>query len=119
MKNIISHVEVSGQDRLKLHEFYAKVFDWHIQDMPEMQYSMVNAESPQPTVGIGASPETPYVTFYVQVDDLQATLDTVERLGGKTIMPPMEVPGYVTMAQFADPEGHIIGLTKPAPGNPA
>jgi uncharacterized protein len=112
MANPISHVEISGTDANRLREFYSGVFDWHIQHIPEMNYNMVNAEPPSPSVGIGAGSETPYVTFYVQVADLQDTLNKVEAGGGRTIMPPTEIPGYVTMAMFTDPEGHIIGLTK-------
>jgi predicted enzyme related to lactoylglutathione lyase len=33
------------------------------------------------------------VSIYAQVSDLQATLDKVEKLGGKTILAPTEVPG--------------------------
>ena len=50
------------------------------------------------------------VTFYVQVDDLQAYLDKAESLGGKTIMPPMEIPDMVKLAVFSDPEGNVIGI---------
>jgi uncharacterized protein len=50
------------------------------------------------------------VSIYVQVDDLQATLDTVEKLGGKTILPPTEVPGGPKLAMFADPAGNVTGL---------
>ena len=47
------------------------------------------------------------------VDDPQATLDKVETMGGKTVMPPSEIPGAgVTIAMFTDPQGHLIGLTK-------
>ena len=112
MANLVSHVEINGRDADALREFYGQVFDWQIQTVPEMGYNMVNAEPPSPTVGIGAGPGDSYVTFYVTVPDLQATLDTVERLGGKTVMPPTEIPGYVTMAMFADPEGHFIGIIK-------
>lgn len=112
MAHLVSHVEINGTDANALREFYGRVFDWQIQAIPEMSYNMVNAEPPSPTVGIGAGSGGHYVTFYVTVPDLQATLDTVERLGGKTVIPPMEVPGYVTMAMFTDPEGHFIGLIK-------
>jgi len=54
------------------------------------------------------------VTFYVQVDDLAAYLAKAERLGGKTLLPPMPVPGVGSIALFTDPESHIIGLFKPA-----
>lgn len=39
-------------------------------------------------------------------------LQQVERLGGKTIQPPVQVPGGVKFALFADPEGHVVGLVK-------
>jgi predicted enzyme related to lactoylglutathione lyase len=41
---------------------------------------------------------------------LQATLDRVERLGGKTVLQPTEVPGGPKLAMFADPAGNITGL---------
>src|SRR5207237_10472494 len=40
-----------------------------------------------------------------------ATLRKVERLGGRTIMRPMDM-GMVTYALFADPEGNRVGLVK-------
>jgi predicted enzyme related to lactoylglutathione lyase len=55
-----------------------------------------------------------YVTFYAQVDDLAAYLAKAESLGGKTMLPPMPVPGVGSIAMFTDPENHIIGLFKPA-----
>ncbi len=55
---------------------------------------------------------TSRVTFYAQVDDLQAYLDKAEGLGGKTVLPPMEIPDTVTLAMFTDPEGNLIGLIK-------
>jgi len=50
------------------------------------------------------------VTLYVGTDDPQATLDKAE-LGGRTILPVTELP-EVTIAMFADPEGHVVGLAK-------
>src|SRR5574341_770127 len=32
--------------------------------------------------------------------------------GGKTIVPVTEIPGMVTFAQFADPEGNVVGIVK-------
>ena len=45
-------------------------------------------------------------------EDLQATLDKAESLGGKTTMPIMEIPGMVTLAQFSDPDGNVIGIVQ-------
>jgi predicted enzyme related to lactoylglutathione lyase len=52
-----------------------------------------------------------YTAFYVQVDDVQQYLDKVNALGGKTIVPPVEIPTG-TFAWFSDPEGNTIGLWK-------
>ena len=42
-------------------------------------------------------------------------LAKVERLGGKPIMPETEIPSMrVKLAYFADPKGHIIGLSNGA-----
>ena len=52
------------------------------------------------------------MTFYVMTDDLQSTLDSAEQLGGKTVLPPTDVPGGPSIAMFTDPQGNAIGLLK-------
>ena len=49
-----------------------------------------------------------------EVKDLRATLDKAESLGGKTMMPIMEIPGMVTFAHFSDPDGNVIGIVQSA-----
>jgi len=53
------------------------------------------------------------VTVYVQVDDLDEYLTKAVSLGGKTLVPPVDI-GTGTFAWFSDPDGNIIGLWKPA-----
>ena len=50
------------------------------------------------------------LTIYVEVEDIQASLDWASELGGETIVPVTSIPGMVTFAQFKDPEGNIVGL---------
>ena len=50
------------------------------------------------------------VTFYVQSDDLEASLKKAESLGGKVVMPVTTIPAMVTLALFADPDGNVVGL---------
>ena len=56
--------------------------------------------------------DAPAVTFYIQVDDPAAYLKKVQSLGGKVVQDVTVVPGMVTMAQFADPEGNVVGIVK-------
>ena len=117
----ITHFEIIGKDAAKTRKFYADLFDWKVGEMmgPEMgYYSLVDASSSGVAVGIG-SPEpggSARTTAYVEVADLQATLDRAVAMGGTILMPPMEIPGVTTIAMFADPDGNAIGLTKAMAG---
>jgi predicted enzyme related to lactoylglutathione lyase len=55
----------------------------------------------------------PYVTIYVAVDDLDATLGAVTGHGGTPIVPPTPIPGVGAFALFQDPEGNTIGILRP------
>ena len=112
----VVHFEIIGKDGKRLQDFYSSLFDWKIDANNPMNYGMVEApqENPAPGIGggIGQSDGGPQVTFYVQVTSIEDTLRKAEGMGGQTIMPPMEVPGGPTIAQFRDPEGNVIGLVK-------
>ncbi|MFQ6026702.1 MAG: VOC family protein [Dehalococcoidia bacterium] len=114
MPNPVVHWEIQSKDPKAIQDFYGKLFDWHVDDNNPWNYGMVDTHSEGGiNGGIGGSEGGPNrVTFYAQVDDLQAYLDKAEKLGGKTIMPPTEIPDAVTLAMFSDPEGNIIGMVK-------
>jgi len=77
-------------------------------------YGLVHTEAGGKGIegGIGGQAQNPGVTFYVEVDDPQKYVEQAEALGGKIVMPVTTVPDQVTMAMFADPEGHVIGIVK-------
>ncbi|MEK7326732.1 MAG: VOC family protein [Chloroflexota bacterium] len=111
MGNPVVHFEIVGKDAKKLQEFYAGVFGWTIHPAPE-NYGLVHAEEKGIGGGIAQSDQLPsHVTFYIEVDDPAAYLKKVESRGGKVIVPVTTVPGQVTFALFADPEGHMVGLS--------
>ena len=114
MGSPVTHFEVHGKDGDTLNKFYAELFDWHVDSDNPMNYGMVDTHGGDRGIngGIAQDDQGAFVTFYVEVDDLQAALDKAEQLGGKTVMKPMEVPGGPTLAQFTDPEGNLIGLAK-------
>ena len=115
MKNPVVHFEVVAKDGEAAQEFYSKLFDWELNTDNPMNYGIVaTPESGGIGGGIGAAAEgmSGHVTFYVQVDDPQSYLDKAESLGGKTIMPPTDVPDDVTFALFADPQGNVVGVVK-------
>jgi predicted enzyme related to lactoylglutathione lyase len=116
MRNPVVRFEVRRRDPSAVRKFYSEAFGWQLGPAGDgpMEYSMVHMkESGGIDGGIGKALQgSGHVTFYVAVDDANASLKQVERLGGKTIQPPIEVPGGVTFALFPDPEGHVVGLVK-------
>jgi predicted enzyme related to lactoylglutathione lyase len=114
MGSPVTHFEVHGKDGEGLKKFYAEMFDWHVDSGNPMNYGLVDTHGGERGIngGITQRDEGPMVTFYVEVDDLQAALDKAEQLGGQTVMKPADVPGGPKLAMFTDPAGNVIGLAK-------
>ena len=117
MPNPIVHWELNTDDAKKAQEFYGKLFDWHVDTSNPMDYGMVDTHTEHGiNGGIHHSADAPKgVTIYVEVEELQAYLDKAVSLGGKVVMPVTVIPNMVTMAQFADPQGNVVGLVKSEP----
>ena len=113
MADQVAWFEVTGKDGSKLQSFYGDLFGWQINADNPMNYGMVQGENGGIGGGVGQSQDgSTRVTFYVAVDDPQAALDRAAQLGGRTVVPVTEIPDMVTFAQFADPEGNVVGIIK-------
>ena len=119
MTNRVVHFEVVGPDGTALKQFYAGVFGWQIDSGNPMDYGIVAVPEPGPGIGGGISASadgaSSYATFYVAVDDPQATLDAAVAAGGSVVMGVTEIPDVVTLAQLRDPAGNLIGLIRASP----
>jgi predicted enzyme related to lactoylglutathione lyase len=118
--NAVVHFEVSAPDDGPLVAFYGKVFGWGLHDLPGGGYTLIDTcAGGGINGGIGRRPAgAPWSTFYVETDDLQASLDKATALGGRTVMPVTDLGGAVTTAMFADPDGLLVGLVL-APAEPS
>ena len=114
MAHPVTHFEVNARDAKELQRFYGDLFGWSIDSNNPQEYGMIDTGAKGQGIngGIGASQTgDSWITFYIESPDPGATLQKIERLGGRTIMPPMDM-GMVTYALFADPEGNRVGLVK-------
>lgn len=116
MPNPVTHFEAIGPDGPALIKFYGDAFQWDIDTSNPMGYGMVTTGG-----GIGggigqAPPEGNgrHLTWYVEVANIDETLKQIASLGGKTINPPMDVPGGPRLAHFEDPAGNFVGLVEAA-----
>ncbi|HYZ97245.1 MAG TPA: VOC family protein [Acidimicrobiales bacterium] len=123
----VVHFEIIGNDAAALQAFYSELFGWKPQRFETnspMNYGLVPREEnvlPDGTGiagGIGEAPEgeSGWVTFYVEVPDVEAALADAERLGGTRVSGPDSVTEGLVIGQFRDPDGHLIGIaTNTAP----
>ena len=114
MPHPIVHWEIAASDAKKIRKFYTDLFGWQYDTSDPADYALVASQDGGIGGGIMQKPPEapPYVTIYVSVDDLGATLEKAQSLGANTVVPPTPIPGMGAFAMFADPEGHVIGIFK-------
>ena len=121
MSGRVVHFEVPYDDAERAQSFYADVFGWRIQPMPEMQYTIVST-GPATDQGMPAQPgyigggmgqrgellSKPVIT--IAVDDVNDALDRIRANGGSAIGEPIQVGEMGIAAYFEDSEGNRMGL---------
>jgi predicted enzyme related to lactoylglutathione lyase len=114
--------ELMTSDDQAAQDFYAEVVGWGTQDagQPSMKYTLLVAGD-APVAGLMALPKEacdagakPGWIGYVGVDDVDACVQRIEKAGGKTHMPPTDIPGIGRFAMVADPQGATFSLFKGA-----
>lgn len=120
MGDPVVHFEIMGRDGQKLQSYYSELFGWKIDTNNPMNYGMVTREENLSADGIGIGggvagmPEgrPGYVTVYVQVPDVEASLAKAESLGGSRMMGPEMVTDNLEIGLFTDPEANVIGVMR-------
>jgi predicted enzyme related to lactoylglutathione lyase len=118
--NTVIWNELMTRDYAAALEFYAAVFSYGYTDMSGdgFEYSMIEANG-ETVGGLGTLPadvpsEIPaHWRTYFAVDDCDAAVDQVTRLGGSVLRAPQDMP-YGRHADVADPQGAAFAVIKPA-----
>ena len=121
MDHTVVHFEIPADDVEKLRKFYSELFGWKIEKMPgPVEYwgiATVPVDEkgmPQrPGVNGGMmkrqNPEHKPVN-YIAVESVDEYVKKIEALGGRVIVPKMEVPGIGWWALALDPEGNQFAM---------
>ena len=120
MSDKVVHFEIPYDDGDRARAFYGEAFGWELQAWPEGEYTLVMTG---PTGESGATEpgfinggmferEAPLGSpvIVIAVDDIDASMATVERLGGTTVVAKQPVGDMGWAAYFKDPEGNLMGL---------
>jgi predicted enzyme related to lactoylglutathione lyase len=115
MANPFIHVELSTHDLAKAKQFYTRLFDWKLEELPGMNYTLIGVDD-----GVGggmmaaSKPEIPsHWLPYVRVGDIQAATEKARSLGATILFGPHEVPNAGWLSVFTDPTGATLGMWQP------
>ena len=112
MANPFVHTELQTQDLAKSKQFYTAMFDWKLEEIPGMDYTIINVGE-----GVGGGmmkkpmPEIPDNWLpYILVDDVAASTKKAESLGATIAKDVTEVPDMGWFSVIIDPTGAAFGL---------
>ena len=112
----VVHFEIIARDPDAVRSYYGDLFEWEYDADNPVSYAVVRRQDDDAGIGggIGSAPEgyAGHVTFYVEVDDVEASLAKAESLGGSRMMGPDKVMEGVEIGLFNDPEGNTVGVVK-------
>ena len=118
----VVHFEMPFDSAARARSFYGSVFGWELTAMPEPGY-LLAMTGPTPEDGPPAEPgfingglvaredsvgRAPAIV--IDVDDIDAALELVEKHGGRPVLEKQEVGDMGFTAYFEDSEGNIVGL---------
>jgi len=100
MANPFVHVELMTTDVAKAKAFYTGLFDWKLEEIPGMDYTIINVgEGTGGGIMKSAQPDSPSGwTAYVAVNDAAAATEKARALGATICTEVTEIPGVGWLA---------------------
>lgn len=116
--------ELLTTDMKAAEDFYTKVVGWTVapfEGSPE-PYDMWMRSAQVPTGGVMKIPQgmnfPPHWAMYVAVDKLEDAVAHIEKLGGSSLSPVIEVPGVGRMRTMRDPQQAVFSVYETANEHP-
>src|SRR3954465_4252021 len=116
--------ELITPDPVGAKAFYDAVVGWTIEPQPsgDMDYRMIGRSDGRMAGGVMRLTEDmkshgarPIWLGYINVDDVDATVASIEQAGGKVLLAAFDIPDIGRIAMAADPQGAPFYVMKPIP----
>jgi predicted enzyme related to lactoylglutathione lyase len=104
----VTYFEICAADDAPLVAFYGKLFGWELREHNDGGCTVIDTQGGTGVNG-AIRKSHPGTVFYVEVDDLHATLDHACALGGAAASGPTG-----NRAMVSDPDGLLVGLIQAA-----
>ncbi len=116
MANPFVHNELHTHKPQAAKKFYGELFDWKLQELPEMDYTIIDVGEEGRGGGIMQSPmpdAPPQWVPYVLVDDIKASTEKAKSLGATPLQEVTEIPDMGWYSMVLDPTGAAFGMWQP------
>ncbi len=112
MANPFVHIELITQDVVRSKKFYGGMFDWKLEDIPGMDYTMINVgEGTGGGMMMNTVPGVPdHWLPYILVDDVAVSTKKAQSLGATIAKDVTEIPDFGWFSVIIDPTGAAFGL---------
>lgn len=112
MANPFVHVELMTTDVARAKAFYGELFDWKLEDLPGMDYTMIDVgEGTGGGMIKSGQPGSPSSWLaYVLVDDAAVATEKARTLGATICREVTEIPGVGWFSVITDPTGATLAL---------
>jgi predicted enzyme related to lactoylglutathione lyase len=116
--------ELITPDPVAAKSFYDAVVGWDIEPQPsgDMDYRMIRRSDGGNAGGVmrltddmASHGARPTWLGYINVDDVDSTVASAEKAGGKVLMPAFDIPGIGRIALVTDPQGAPFYVMKATP----
>jgi predicted enzyme related to lactoylglutathione lyase len=123
--NPVVHFEMPAEDRKRMVDFYTKVFGWKTQQLGEDMGNYVLAtttdsdeKGPKKPGAINGgffqkTDDNPVPSVVIAVENIKEHMKNVERVGGKVLGEPVDIPGVGLYVSFFDTESNKVGMIQP------
>src|SRR5438874_3779071 len=116
--------ELITPDPVGAKAFYDAVVGWTIEPQPsgDMDYRMIGRADGGMAGGVmrltdemASHGARPIWLGYINVDDVDSRVASIEHAGGKVLLPAFDIPNIGRIAMVADPQGAPFYVMKPIP----
>jgi len=107
--------EVASHDAKKTVDFLQKIFGWKMvydENTKCFDFPIPTGNSRLSGGGVFTlkKAKLPFLTFYVQVEDINEKVELIEQLGGHILEPPFVIPGGSHICLFNEPSGVTLAM---------
>ena len=118
MANPFVHIELHTKDVDRSKEFYSGLFDWKLEDIQGMDYTIINVgEGTGGGMMKNLTPGGPDNWLpYILVNDITTSTKKAKSLGATIVTDVTEIPDMGWFSVIVDPTGASFGLWQPKTG---